>query len=92
MNFKAFNQTKEKISKIIQCIEEDRQKFETTHESRSQYVSILEFKLLQRFEGIIVERKEIKKRLFNQIDDRYNILRKKLIKEERNRNESVDNF
>lgn len=92
MNFKAFNQTKEQISKIIQCIEEDRQKFESTAESRNQYVSMLEFKLLQRFESESGERKEMEKRLLTQIDDRYNILKNELFKEERNRNESVENF
>ena len=32
--FKTFNQTKEQITQIIQSIEEDRQKFEASYESR----------------------------------------------------------
>ena len=49
-NFKTFNQTKEEISKIIQMIEDDRQKFDQSYENRNQYLSQLEFGLMQRFE------------------------------------------
>ena len=43
LNFKTFNQIKDQITTIIQNIEEDRQKFESTYESRTQYISTLEF-------------------------------------------------
>ena len=91
-NFKTFNQTKEQISKIIQQIEEDRQKFDATHEARTQYLSQLEFKLMQRFEDEANQRKEMEGRLTSQIDDRFNVLKNELYKEEKNRNESVENF
>ena len=90
--FKTFNQTKEQITQIIQSIEEDRQKFEASYESRTQYISQLEFKLMKRFETESSERKDMEKRLMTQIDDRYNILKNELFKEEKNRNESVENF
>ena len=90
--FKTFNQTKEQITQIIQSIEEDRQKFEASYESRTQYISQLEFKLMKRFETESSERKDMEKRLITQIDDRYNILKNELFKEEKNRNESVENF
>lgn len=92
INFKSFNQVKDQISKIIQSIEEDRQKFDAVYESRTQYISQLEFKLMQRFEAESTERKSMEKRLYGQIDDRYNILKNELFKEEKNRNESVENF
>ena len=60
--FKTFNQTKEQISKIIQSIEEDRQKFELTYESKNKYISALEYKLMQRFENEANERKDMEKR------------------------------
>lgn len=91
-NFKTFNQTKEQISKIIQSIEEDRQKFDASYENRNQFLSQLEFKLMQRFEAEATERKNMEQRLTNQIDDRYNVLKNELTKEEKNRNESVENF
>lgn len=92
MTFKAFNQSKEQIAQLIQCIEEDRQKFESSYESRNQFVSNLEFKLMQRFESESSERKEMEKRLYGQIDERFNILKNELFKEEKNRNESIENF
>ena len=92
LTFKTFNQIKEQITAIIQNIEEDRQKFEATYESRTQYISSLEFKLMKRFEGEATERKEMEKRLYSQIDDRFNILKNELYKEEKNRTESVENF
>ena len=92
LTFKTFNQIKEQITSIIQNIEEDRQKFEATYESRTQYISALEFKLMKRFEGESTERKEMEKRLYGQIDDRFNILKNELYKEEKNRTESVENF
>lgn len=91
-NFKTFNQTKDQISKIIQSIEEDRQKFDASYENRNQYLSQLEFKLMQRFENESTERKAMEKRLTSQIDDRFNVLKNELYKEEKNRNESVENF
>ena len=92
INFKTFNQIKDQISKIIQSIEEDRQKFEASYEARTQYVSSLEFKLMQKFDNESTERREMEKRLYSQIDDRFNILKNELAKEEKNRNESVENF
>ena len=92
LTFKTFNQIKEQITSIIQNIEEDRQKFEATYESRTQYISALEFKLMKRFEGESTERKEMEKRLYGQIDDRFYILKNELYKEEKNRTESVENF
>ena len=91
-NFKTFAQSKDQISKIIQSIEEDRAKFEAVYESRTQYISQLEFRLMKRFESEASERKDMEKRLFAQIDDRYGVLKNELFKEEKNRNESVENF
>ncbi len=92
MTFKTFSQIKDQMMKIIQSIEEDKQNYESTFESRTQVISMLEFKLLERFDQESTERKEMEKRLLNQIDDKYGILRNELSKEVKNRNESIDNF
>jgi hypothetical protein len=92
MSFKTFTQVKEQMTRILQSIEEDRQKYEATFEARTQHISMLEFKLLERFEGEAQERKDMEKRLFNLVDDRYGILRSELSKENKNRGESIDNF
>ena len=92
VNFKTFAQIKDQITSIIQSIEEDRTKFESSYESRTKYISTLEFNLMKRFETESAERKEMEKRLYGQIDDRFNILKNELYKEEKNRTESVENF
>lgn len=91
-NFKTFNQTKEEISKIIQMIEEDRQKFDQSYENRNQYLSQLEFTLMQKFDQEASARKNMEKKLLSQIDERFTVLKNELYKEEKNRNESVENF
>ena len=90
--FKTFNQTKEQISNLIQLIEEDRQQFEASYESRMQYISNLEAKIMQKFNNENVERQNMEQRLYNQIDDRFNILRNELAIEEKNSNESIENL
>jgi CRISPR/Cas system-associated protein Csx1 len=49
--FKTFNVVKDQISKIIKSIEEDKQKYESSYENRTQYLRMLEFKILERFDG-----------------------------------------
>jgi hypothetical protein len=80
------------MTKILQSIEEDRQTYEASFEARTQHISMLEFKLLERFDSEAQERKEMEKRLFNLVDDRYGVLRSELGRENKNRNESIDNF
>jgi hypothetical protein len=92
MTFKTFSILKEQMMKIIQSIEEDKQNYESSFESRTQAISMLEFKLLEKFDQESSERKDMEKRLLNQIDDKYGILRNELNKEIKNRNESIDNF
>jgi hypothetical protein len=92
INFKTFSQVKEQITKIIQSIEEDKQKYESSYESRTQYITMLEFKLMERFDSESHERKDMEKRLITLIDERYSILKNELSKETKNRNESIENF
>lgn len=89
---KEFNQTKKDIAALIQSIEEDRQQFDAAYEARTQYLSNLEFKLMQKFNDEQENRKNMEARLFNQIDNCTNTLKNELMKEEQNRNESISNF
>jgi hypothetical protein len=91
-SFKTFTQVKDQMTRIMQTIEEDRQKYEASFEARTQHISMLEFKLLERFDAEGQERKDMEKRLFNLVDDRYGLLRSELSRENKNRNESIDNF
>jgi hypothetical protein len=91
-NLKNFSAIKEQVSKIIQHIEEDKQNYESSYESRTQHITLLEFKLMEKFDMESQERKDMERRLVSSIDDRFSILRNELNKEARNRNESVENF
>jgi hypothetical protein len=91
-NFKTFSALKEHIGRIIQTIEEDRQKYESSYENRTQYITMLEFKLMERFDAESQERKDMEKRMFGAVDERFSILKHELAKESKNRNESVENF
>jgi len=53
---------------------------------------MLEFKILERFDGELHERKEVERKLLVFIDEKYGILRNELNKESKNRNESIENF
>jgi hypothetical protein len=92
VNFKTFSAIKEQITKIIQSIEEDKQKYETNYESRTQHITMLEFKLMEKFDLESQERKDMDKRLTALVDERSTILKNELNKESKNRQESVENF
>jgi hypothetical protein len=92
ITFKSFTQTKEQLSNLIKLIEEEKQQFEIQYENRMKFISNLENKIMQKFNNENLERQNMEQRLYNQIDDRFNILKNELAKEERNRNESIENF
>ena len=92
INFKNFSAVKEQITKIIQSIEEDKQKYESSYESRTQYITMMEFKLMEKFDGESQERKDMERRLHGLVDEKFSILKNELSKEGKNRNESVENF
>jgi hypothetical protein len=83
---------KETIARIVQNIEEDRQKYESSYENRTQYITMLEFKLMERFDADTQERKDMEKRMLGAVEERYSVLKHELAKESKNRNESVENF
>ena len=91
-SFKQFNSLKETISKVVKEIEEDRQIFEQNYENRTQYIRMLEFKIMERFEDEAQARSETDRRLVGLVDDRFNVLKYELNKENKNRTDSIENF
>ena len=89
---KNFESTKKEIAELIQMIENDRISFDESYEARTQYISKLEFKLMEQFNNERDERNAMCNRLISNIDNKYMILRNELAKEEKNRDESIDNF
>ena len=89
---KNFESTKKEIAELIQMIENDRILFDESYEARTQYISKLEFKLMEQFNNERDERNAMCNRLISNIDNKYMILKNELAKEEKNRDESIDNF
>lgn len=90
--FKQISNLKEQISKIIKEIEEEKQTFETKFESQTQFIRLLELKIMERFDEEGNERKEVERKLLSFIEEKYTILRNELTRETKNRNESLENF
>lgn len=87
-----FSIIKEQIASIIKQIEDDKQEYEHNYENRSNYIRMLEFKIMERFETETAERKEGERGLILYIDEKFNILKNELSKESKNRNDSIENF
>ena len=90
--FKNISVLKEQISKIIKELEEEKQEFESKFENQTQFIRMLELKIMERFDDEGNERKEIERKLLSFIEEKYGILRNELSREAKNRNESLENF
>lgn len=91
-NLKAFSVVKEQIAHIIKQLEDDKQEYEHNYENRSNYIRMLEFKIMERFEAESNDRKDGERGLILYIDEKFNILKNELSKEAKNRNDSIENF
>lgn len=89
---KKFSVVRENIAKIQKQIEEEKQKTESLLESKNYYIKVLENKIFERFDQESQIRKEIEKKLFALIEDRFNGLKIEISKESRNRYESIENL
>ncbi len=90
--FKHISNLKEQISTIIKDLEEEKQSFETRFETQTQFIRILELKIMERFDDEGNERKEVERKLFSFVEEKYTILKNELTRETKNRNESLENF
>ena len=90
--FKNLSLLKEQISKIIKELEEDKQNFETKFENQTQFIRMLELKIMERFDDEGIERKEMERKLLSFVEEKYGVLRNELSRESKNRNESLENF
>jgi hypothetical protein len=89
---KKFSVVKENIAKIQKQIEDEKQKTDSLLESKNHYIKVLENKIFERFDQEAQIRKEIEKKLFALIEDRFNGLKIEISKESRNRYESIENL
>ncbi len=91
-NLKQFGLLKDQITTLLKLIEDERQEYEHSFESRSNYIRTLEFKIMERFDSESNDRKDSERGLFLYIDEKYNVLKNELAKESKNRNDSIENF
>jgi hypothetical protein len=89
---KKFSVVRENVAKIQKQIEDEKQKTESLLESKNYYIKVLENKIFERFDQESQIRKEIEKKLFALIEDRFNGLKIEISKESRNRYESIENL
>ena len=79
-NLKSFSIVKEQLAQLIKQLEDDKQEYEHNHENRTNYVRMLEFKIMERFESETNDRKDGERGLLLYIDEKYNILKNELSK------------
>ncbi len=91
-NNKRFNQFKDKINEYHKYIEDDKTQKELVYETRMLELKNLELKIEERFEQETAARKEMEKRLFGIVEDRFNALKSDVAKESRNRYESIEHL
>ena len=63
-----------------------------SYDEKMQYLHMLEEKVVDRFEQEAKLRKEMERKALLLIEERYSFLINELTKEEKNRNESLENF
>ena len=87
-----FQAIKEQLNKICNQIEEQNSQIDASYDEKMQYLHNLEEKVVSRFENEAKLRKEMEKKALLLIEERYTFLINELAKEEKNRNESLENF
>jgi hypothetical protein len=87
-----FQAVKDQLTKLFNQIEEQNNGIDASYDEKMQYLHALEEKVVSRFENEAKLRKEMEKKALLLIEERYTFLINELTKEEKNRNESLDNF
>lgn len=87
-----FQAVKEQLTKLYNQIEEQNNAVDASYDEKMNYLHALEEKVVARFENEAKQRKEMEKKALLLIEERYTFLINELAKEEKNRNESLENF
>ena len=91
-SFKKIQVIKEQIQKMNKQIEDEKQKSDQQLDNKNHFIKILEQKIFERFDQESQIRKEIERRLFSLIEDKFGALRIEISKESKNRFESIENL
>ena len=87
-----FQAIKEQLSKLFNQIEDQNNMVDQSYDEKMQYLHSLEEKIVAKFENEARLRKEMERKALLLIEERYTFLINELAKEEKNRNESLENF
>jgi hypothetical protein len=87
-----FQAIKEQLTKLFNQIEDQNNMVDQSYDEKMQYLHTLEEKIIARFENEARQRKEMERKALLLIEERYTFLINELAKEEKNRNESLENF
>jgi hypothetical protein len=87
-----FKLIKENIKALSNQFEQEKLRDEHYSEKKMNYIKLLENKINERFEDERAKREDIEFRIFNTINNRFNLLYNELNNEVRNRNSCVENL
>ena len=87
-----FKIIKENIKALSNQFEQEKLRDEHYSEKKMNYIKLLENKINERFEDERAKREDIEFRIFNTINNRFNLLYNELNNEVRNRNSCVENL
>lgn len=80
------------MNKLFNQIDQQNNSIDSSYDQKMQYLRNLEEKVVERFEQESKLRKELERKAFLLIEERYSFLMNELGKEAKNRNESLENF
>jgi hypothetical protein len=80
------------LNKLFNQIDQQNNSIDSSYDQKMQYLRNLEEKVVERFEQESKLRKELERKAFLLIEERYSFLINELGKEAKNRNESLENF
>ena len=87
-----FQAVKDQLNKLFNQMEVQNSTIDASYDEKMQYLHMLEEKVVDRFEQEAKLRKEMERKALLLIEERYSFLINELTKEEKNRNESLENF
>ena len=87
-----FKLIKENIKALSNQFEQEKLRDEHYSEKKMNYIKLLENKINERFEDERAKREDIEFKIFNTINNRFNLLYNELNNEVRNRNSCVENL
>ena len=80
------------MNKLFNQIDQQNNNIDSSYDQKMQYLRNIEEQVVERFEQESKLRKELERKAFLLIEERYSFLINELGKEAKNRNESLENF